>query len=94
MSNILILYDSKTGNTAKMAELVALGARKNGKHNVRILHIDNAGAEDIRWCDGIALGSPTNMGLISWKMKKFWDDLGDELWGKIEGKIGCAFSSS
>ena len=24
MSNILILYDSKTGNTAKMAELVAL----------------------------------------------------------------------
>ncbi len=94
MSNILILYDSKTGNTAKMAELVALGARANGDHDVKILRIDDAKAEDIRWCDGIALGSPTNMGLISWKMKKFWDDLGDELWGKIEGKIGCAFSSS
>lgn len=94
MSNILILYDSQTGNTAKMAEFVAKGANKNSRHDVRILCIAEASAEDIRWCDGIAVGSPTNMGLVSWKMKKFWDDLGDELWGKIDGKIGCAFSSS
>ena len=46
------------------------------------------------WCEGIAVGSPTNMGVLSWQMKKFWDDLGDDLWGKIDGKIGCAFSSS
>jgi len=94
MSNILIIYDSQTGNTKKMAEFVAKGAKKNSHHNVRILCIAEAGAEDIRWCDGIAVGSPTNMGIVSWKMKKFWDDLGEELWGKINGKIGCAFSSS
>ena len=40
------------------------------------------------------MGAPTNMGILSWKMKKFWDENGSELWGKIDGKIGCAFSSS
>jgi NAD(P)H dehydrogenase (quinone) len=28
----------------------------------------------VLWCDGPALGSPTNMGLLSWKMKRFWDE--------------------
>ncbi len=92
MANILILYDSDTGHTAKMAEYVAEGAKKYSV-NVRVLSVDEASKEDILWCDGIAVGSPTYLGLLSWKMKKFWDDMVD-LWGKIDGKIGCAFSSS
>lgn len=77
-----------------MAELVAQGAGRVPGTEVRLKSVDQAGREDILWCDGIAGGGPTNMGILSWKMKKFWDDLGDELWGKIDGKIGCAFSSS
>lgn len=94
MNNILILYDSCTGNTKKMAEYVKQGAEVNENSTVRILNVDKASAEDIKWCDGIAVGTPTQMGIISWKMKKFWDEIGDECWGKIDGKIGCAFSSS
>lgn len=94
MGNVLILYDSKSGNTRKMAEYVKEGAVKNSMMDVRFKSIDEAAKDDIIWCHGIAVGSPTNMGSISWKMKKFWDDLGPELWGKIDGKIGCAFSSS
>jgi NAD(P)H dehydrogenase (quinone) len=93
MGNILVLYDSSSGNTRKMAEYVFQGANSTGRNNVKLLFIDQATAEDIKWCDGIAVGSPTNMGLLSWKMKKFWDDCGKELWGKIDGKIGCAFSA-
>lgn len=93
MANILVLYDSHTGNTKKMAEYVFEGANSSGRNNVKLLSVDDATTEDIKWCDGIAVGSPTNMGLLSWKMKKFWDDSGKELWGKIDGKIGCAFSS-
>ncbi len=33
------------------------------------------------------------MGVLSWKMKKFWDETCNDLWGKIDGKVGCAFSS-
>ena len=93
MANILILYYSETGNTRKMAEYVYEGAKASGNNNVKLLSVDEAKGEDIKWCDGIAVGTPTHMGLMSWKMKKFWDDCGKELWGKIDGKIGCAFAA-
>ena len=94
MNRILVLYDSKTGHVAKMAHYVAEGARKISETEVRVKNVDEAKAEDVIWCDGIAVGSPTNMGIISWRMKRFWDDVMGEYWMKIDGKIGCAFSSA
>ena len=94
MSRILVLYDSKSGDTAKMAELVAEGARSIADTEVRLRTVDEANADDVFWCEGIAVGSPTNIGLVSWKMKRFWDDTMVEHWMKLDGRIGCAFSSS
>lgn len=94
MGKIVVLFDSHTGNTLKMAELVAIGAERNNSYEVKLLSVDQAKKDDIIWCDGIAVGSPTCMGILSWKMKKFWDENGKDLWGHIDGKIGCAFSSS
>lgn len=94
MGRILVLYDSATGNTEKMALLVAEGAAQLEGTEVRLRSVADAGADDVLWCDGIAVGSPTNCGVLSWKMKKFWDDLVEGYWGRIDGKIGCAFSSS
>ena len=94
MGNILVLFDSVTGNTRRMAELVAAGASSVTGSAVRLRSVDEATNEDILWCNGIAAGSPTNMGVLSWKMKKFWDDKVENLWGRIDGKVGCAFSSS
>lgn len=96
---ILVLYDSQTGNVEQMASLVAEGAREIPDTDVRLRKIAGEGAlratpEDVLWADGVAVGSPTNMGALSWKMKKFWDqDMGPH-WMKIDGKIGCAFSSA
>ena len=56
--------------------------------------MEEATREDVIWCDGMAVGTPTNLGLTSWKMKRFWDELSDEIWGQVDGKIACAFSSS
>lgn len=94
MGNVLVLYDSATGNTAAMARLVAEGVCQVTSTDVRVKTVDEASGEDVLWSDGIAVGSPTNMGVLSWKMKRFWDQLGDDLWGKIDGRIGCVFSSS
>jgi NAD(P)H dehydrogenase (quinone) len=94
MNKILVLHDSKTGNTAQMDALVAEGARSIADTEVRLLSIDEARAADVVWCDGIAVGSPTNMGVLSWKMKRFWDEEMMPEWSRIDGKIGCAFSSS
>lgn len=94
MGRVLVLYDSKTGNTAKMAGHVAEGVIQVPGTELRLRSVDEASQEDIIWCDGLALGTPTNLGLLSWKMKRFWDELVDDVWGHVDGKIGCAFSSS
>ena len=94
MNRILILYDSQSGNVAKMAQLVAEGAQRISKTEIRIKSVDEAAAGDVIWCDGLAVGSPTNMGLLSWKMKRFWDETMREHWMEVDGKIGCAFSSA
>jgi len=94
MGKVLVLYDSASGNTEKMALLVVEGARMIPGIEVRLRKIDEAMADDVHWCDGLALGSPTNMGLLSWKMKRFWDEPMAPNWMKLDGKIACAFSSS
>ena len=93
MGKILVLYDSATGNTKKMAESVARGASTIPSTEVRVRSLEEASKEDIGWCDGIAVGSPTHVGLLSGKMKLFLDEVTEDLWGKVDGKIGCAFSS-
>ena len=94
MNRILVLYDSASGNVAKMAALVAEGAARIPETEVRVRSLDEATADDVLWCDGLAVGSPTNMGLLSWKMKRFWDDTMRPHWMRIDGKIACAFSSA
>jgi len=94
MSRILVLYDSKTGHVARMAQLVAEGAQTVDDTEVRIRSVDEATADDVVWCDGLAVGSPTNMGILSWKMKRFWDETMGPKWMEVDGKIACAFSSA
>lgn len=74
MNQILILFDSKSGNVARMAELVAEGARSISDTEVRIRSVTDATAEVVLWCDGLAVGSPTNMGILSWRMKRLWNE--------------------
>ncbi|HEY3233966.1 MAG TPA: flavodoxin family protein [Polyangiaceae bacterium] len=93
MGRVLVLYYSKDGNTSQMAQHVAEGARRISGIEVRLKGIEEARQEDVAWCDGLALGAPTNLGNIPWRMKRFWDEEALPLFTKIDGKIGCAFSS-
>jgi len=93
---ILVLYDSQSGNVEQMANLVAEGAREIQDVEVRIRRIAGDGEakaapEDVIWADAVAVGSPTNIGMLSWRMKRFWDDEMGPHWMRIDGKIGCAF---
>jgi NAD(P)H dehydrogenase (quinone) len=93
-AHILVLYFTADGHTKLMADLVAEGAGAVPDTDVRLKSIDEADADDLLWCDGIAVGSPTYMGTIAWQMKRWWDVVAFPVWPRIEGKIGCAFSSS
>jgi NAD(P)H dehydrogenase (quinone) len=92
MGKILILYYSKDGNTRKMAEYVYEGAKSVAGHEIRFLSVEEASIDDVVWCDGVASGTPTFLGTVASNMKKFWEDC-LPMWQKIDGKIGCSFSS-
>jgi NAD(P)H dehydrogenase (quinone) len=93
-ARILVLYYSREGHTKMMANLVHEGALAISMTEVRLRTVSEATADDLVWCDGIAVGSPTHMGTIAWEMKRWWDEVAQPLWPVIEGKLGCAFSSS
>ncbi|MFA4842220.1 MAG: NAD(P)H-dependent oxidoreductase [Candidatus Omnitrophota bacterium] len=92
MGKILVIYYSQSGNTKKMAELVAEGAEKEGAEVV-LKDVNNIKAEELLQYDGIVIGSPTYYGTMSWQLKKLLDD-SVKFHGKLDGKVGAAFASS
>jgi len=94
MGKVLVVYHSKGGHTAQMAQYVAQGAEAVAKTEVRLRPVEEATPEDVLWCDGLAVGSPTYVGILSWPMKRFLDECVPRVWGKADGKLACAFSSS
>lgn len=92
MPKILIVYDSRTGNTENMALAVAEGARKVKDTKVEVKKVGSAKLEDLLGADGIILGSPTYYGNMSGKLKEFIDTT-FKIHGKLKGKVGGAFTS-
>jgi len=93
MVKILIVYDSKTGNTEQMAYAIAEGAKQVEGVEVTVKRVDNTKLEDLLNADGIIIGSPTYYGQMSAKIKDLIDRT-VEIHGKLEGKVGAAFTSS
>jgi NAD(P)H dehydrogenase (quinone) len=93
MAKILVVYDSKTGNTEKMAFAVAEGAKQIKGVKVIVKKVEQASVEDFLCVDGIILGSPTYYGQMSAKLKALIDE-SVKIHGKLEGKVGAAFTSS
>jgi len=92
MTKVLVVYHSRSGNTAKMAEAVAEGAR-NGGADVVMKKVDEATVEDLAAADGVVFGAPTYFGTLSAEMKSFIDK-SVRVRGKLESKVGAAFTSS
>ncbi len=44
-----------------MARLVAKGTERIADMRVRLRKVEDATPEDVLWCDGLALGSPTHV---------------------------------
>lgn len=88
-----MIYDSRTGNTEKMAKAVAKGAGRAKGTKVVLLKVDKAKMADLTASDGIVMGSPTYYGNMSGEMKTFIDR-SFAVHGKLVGKAGGAFTSS
>jgi len=93
VAKILVVYDSGTGNTEKMAFAVAEGAKQIAKAKVVVKKAEKTSLEDLLKADGIIMGSPTYYGQMSAKLKALIDK-SVKIHGKLKGKVGAAFTSS
>ncbi|MDD1611328.1 MAG: NAD(P)H:quinone oxidoreductase [Methylococcaceae bacterium] len=114
MTTILILYYSRHGSTAEMANLIARGVESvtGAEALLRTVpdvstvcektaeRIPEHGAiyatlDDLKRCDGLALGSPTHFGNMAAPLKYFIDQT-TPLWlsGALNGKPAAVFTAS
>ncbi|WP_223475544.1 flavodoxin family protein [Oricola indica] len=96
MGKILIIYDTDSDRrfTETMVPFVREGAESVGGMELRVRFVDDAKVEDVFWADGIAIGCPTHLGGVSWRMKKWWDDRTPDIWFKTDGKFAVPFTSA
>ncbi len=92
MAKVLVVYYSQTGNTQKMAELIAEGLKKQGVE-VKLKKVKDTSPDDFAAADGIIIGSPTYYGSMAGEIKSLLDE-SVSLHGRLDGKIGAAFSTS
>ena len=93
MVMVLIVYDSRSGNTENAAFLVAEGVKKVKNVDCVVKRVDDVSLDDLLSADGIVIGSPTYYGGMSSKIKALIDK-SVEIHGKLEGKVGAAFTTS
>ncbi len=106
MTEVLVLYYSRHGNTAAMARQVARGVElTEATARVRAIpaldgSVEASGPpaamlEDLQECQALALGSPTRFGNMAAPVKAFLDDTGSQwLSGSHVGKPAAVFTST
>jgi NAD(P)H dehydrogenase (quinone) len=92
MAKGIVIYYSRSGNTKKMAEIIAK-AMNEADLPTDCKGVDKVKAEDLLGYDAIVIGSPTYYGQMAGAIKQLIDDcVGSH--GRLDGKVGGAFSSA
>jgi flavorubredoxin len=89
VSRVIIVYDTKFGNTEKIAKALAEGMKKEGV-NVDCLKIDKVDVSKLGEYDMLAIGGPTHGFGLSEPMKDFLQKLENV---NLSGKKAIAFDT-
>jgi NAD(P)H dehydrogenase (quinone) len=92
MATGLVTYYSRSGNTKQMAETIA-EAMNDGGLATKCKSVTETKVDDLLAADVIVVGSPTYYGRMAAPVAQLFDD-SVARHGKLDGKIGAAFSSS
>lgn len=94
---VLVTYHSLSGNTERMAEAVADGARSLPGAEVLLKRVGQVTAEDLLSADAVVVGSPVYWSNMSGEVKTFFDNwqfkFGVFPEFKMKNKIGAAFAT-
>src|SRR6266852_5430628 len=95
--NVLIAYHSVTGNTEKMAQGVAEGAKAVADTNIVLKRVGEVAADDLLSSDAVIVGSPVYFGNMAGEVKTFFDNwtlkFGLFQDRKMRNKVGAAFAT-
>src|SRR6266545_5374248 len=95
--SVLIVYHSASGNTEKMAQAVAEGAKAISGTKVVLKRVGEVAADDLVSSDAVIVGSPVYFGNMSGEVKTFFDNwsLKFDLFRdrKMRNKVGGAFAT-
>ncbi|MFC1925678.1 flavodoxin family protein [Chloroflexota bacterium] len=95
MAKALVVFDSMTGNTEKMAKAIGEGLSEAGL-TVAVKKTDETNLDDCVAADAIVIGSPTYFSNMTAETKTLIDKT-VKLWpgepGKLKDKVGAAFTS-
>lgn len=92
MAKGIVIYYSKTGNTKKMAEIIAK-AMNDAELITECKSVEEVSSEDLLSYDAIVVGSPTYYGHAAGAIQNLFDSSVVKH-GKLDGKIGASFASS
>jgi NAD(P)H dehydrogenase (quinone) len=92
MAKAIVIYYSRTGNTKEMAEIIAKSMNETDLQT-ECKPVSDVKAEELLDYDAIVIGSPTYYGHMAGPVKQLIDD-SVAFHGKLDGRIGAAFSSS
>ncbi len=90
---VLVLYYSRGGNTKRLAEAVAEGAREVPGGEVLLRTPDTVTMDEFRESSAVIVGSPVYFGAMAAELKKVLDDF-VKVRRHMEGKVGAAFATS
>nr|MDO8099106.1 flavodoxin family protein [Candidatus Njordarchaeota archaeon] len=76
MTKIIVVYESKYGNTKIVAEKIAEGLGTGKEMKIDVRNLKDLDLDRIPECDVILIGSPNHMGRHTRGIKKFIDKLG------------------
>ena len=88
---VLVLYFSKGGNTAKLADNIAKGVEAGGAAAV-VKNTAEVTKDDFLNSAGVIAGSPVYFGVMAAELKKIFDDFVSTR-RKMENKVGAAFAT-
>ena len=78
---VLVTYHSASGNTEKMAQAVAEGAKAVSGTSVVLKRVDEVIGDDLSSADAVIVGSPVYVGNMSGEVKTFFDNWGGRKFG-------------
>ena len=90
MSKVIIVYESKYGNTRLVAETILEGMREVAGVEASLSELSEVASDKLVEYDAIVVGSPNHLGMATRSIRKFIDEVGKS---GLAGKLTAVFDT-